>query len=149
VTTYTGVGSPKQLMEGSTHTFQEQIHVADSSKVDREADRAGLAVRHEDQHDRTAGEGPEGVEILHVHLAGTDLDFVIVRPGDLLDDAGTGRVNAGVSIPYSAGSRDDVAAFIAASLFYPGLNRTDVELTAGTTPIDEALTALAPRPWRP
>ena len=84
-----------------------------------------------------------------VYLAGTDLDFLIVRPGDLLDDAGTGRVNAGVSIPYGAVPRDDVAAFIAASLFRPDLNRTDVELTAGDTPIDEAVAALAPRPWRP
>ena len=84
-----------------------------------------------------------------IHLAGTDLDFLIVRPGDLLDDAGTGRVNAGVSIPYGAVPRDDVAAFIATTLFRPELNRTDVELTAGDTPIDEAVAALAPRPWRP
>jgi uncharacterized protein YbjT (DUF2867 family) len=83
------------------------------------------------------------------YLAGTDLDFLIVRPGDLLDEAGTGRVNAGISIPYGAVPRDDVAAFIAASLFHPDLNRTDVELTAGDTPIDEAVAALAPRPWRP
>ncbi len=82
-----------------------------------------------------------------VHLAGTDLDFLIVRPGDLLDDHGTGRVNAGVSIPYGAVPRDDVAAFIAASLFHPALNRTDVELTAGGTPIDEAVAALAARPF--
>ncbi len=84
-----------------------------------------------------------------IHLAGTGLDFLIVRPGDLLDDAGTGRVKAGVSIPYGAVPRDDVAAFIATTLFRPDLNRTDVELTAGDTPIDEAVAALAPRPWRP
>ncbi len=83
-----------------------------------------------------------------VHLASTDLDFLIVRPGTLLDDAGTGRVNAGVSIPYGAVPRDDVAAFIAASLFHPDLNRTDIELTAGSTPIEEAVANLAPRPWR-
>ena len=84
-----------------------------------------------------------------IHLAGTDLDFLIVRPGDLLDDAGTGRVNAGVSIPYGAVPRDDVAAFIATTLFCADLNRTDVELTAGDTPIDKAVASLAPRPWRP
>ncbi len=84
-----------------------------------------------------------------IHLAGTDLDFLIVRPGDLLDDAGTGRVNAGVSIPYGAVPRDDVAAFIAACLFNPDLNRTDIELTAGTTSIDEAVATLAPRRWLP
>ena len=84
-----------------------------------------------------------------VYLAGTDLDFLIVRPGDLLDDPGTGRVNVGVSIAYGAVPRDDVAAFIAASLFHPDLNRTDVELTAGDTPVDEAVSALTPRSWRP
>ncbi len=84
-----------------------------------------------------------------IHLAGTDLDFLIVRPGDLLDDAGTGRIHAGVSIPYGAVPRADVAAFIATTLLRPELNRTDVELTAGDTPIDEAVAALAPRPWRP
>ena len=84
-----------------------------------------------------------------IHLAGTDLDFLIVRPGDLLDDDGTGHVDAGVSIPYRAVPRDDVAAFIAAAVFYPALNRTAVELTAGDRSIDEALASLSPRPWRP
>lgn len=83
------------------------------------------------------------------HLAGTDLDFLIVRPGDLLDTAGTGRVSAGMSIPYGAVPRDDVAAFIATSLFHPDLNRADIELTAGDTPIAEAVAGLAPRPWKP
>jgi len=84
-----------------------------------------------------------------VYLAATDLDWLILRPGDLLDDPGTGRVNAGVSIPYGAVPRDDVAVFIAASLFHPTLNRTDIELTAGDVPIHEAITHLSPRPWRP
>ncbi len=83
-----------------------------------------------------------------IHLAATDLDFLIVRPGDLLEDPGTGRVHAGVSIPYGAVPRDDVAAFIASSLFHPGLNRTAVELTTGDLPIEDAIAALAPRPWR-
>ena len=82
-----------------------------------------------------------------IHLASTDLDYLIVRPGDLLDETGTGRVNAGVSIAYSAVPRDDVAAFIAAILFRPDLNRTDIELTAGDTPIEDAVAALSPRPW--
>ncbi len=84
-----------------------------------------------------------------IHLAGTDLDFLIVRPGNLVDGAGTGRINAGVSIPYGAVPRDDVAAFIAVTLFDPDINRTDVELTAGETPIEEAVAALRPRPYRP
>ena len=83
-----------------------------------------------------------------VHLAATDLDWLIVRPGDLLDDRGTGRVTAGVSIPYGSVPRDDVAAFIAACLFEPDLNRTDVELTGGDVAIPDAIARLTPRPWR-
>jgi len=83
------------------------------------------------------------------HLAATDLDFLIVRPGTLLDAAGTGRVQAGVTIPYGTVPRDAVAAFIVASLFPAELNRTAVELTTGDVPIADAVAALAPRRWRP
>ncbi|WP_210251872.1 NAD(P)H-binding protein [Agrobacterium tumefaciens] len=44
-----------------------------------------------------------------VHLAESELDWVILRPGTLLDDAGQGLVRAGVAIPYGDVSRDDVA----------------------------------------
>ena len=82
-----------------------------------------------------------------VHLAASDLDWLILRPGVLLDDAGTGFVQAGPSIAYGAVPRDDVAAFIAASIFEPHLNRTDIELTAGPVPIPEAIAHLTPRAW--
>lgn len=81
------------------------------------------------------------------YLAGTDLDWLIVRPGSLVDDPGTGRVNAGVAIPYGSVARDDVASFLAATLFHPNLNRTAVELTAGDLPIAQAIDRLSPRPW--
>ncbi len=84
-----------------------------------------------------------------VRLAASNLDWLILRPGVLLDDRGTGLVNAGTSIAYGAVPRDDVAAFIAASIFEPDLNRTDIELTAGGVRIPEAIARLAPRPWHP
>ena len=84
-----------------------------------------------------------------VHLAGTDLDWLIVRPGTLLDDAGTGRVRAGVAIPYDSVPRDDVAAFLSAALFHPDLSRTAIELTTGDVPVAEAVISVTPRPWRP
>ncbi len=83
-----------------------------------------------------------------VYLAGSDLDWLIVRPGTLLDDPGTGHVRAGVAIPYGSIPRDDVAAFLAAALFHPGVDRTAVELTAGDEPVADAVTELAPRLWR-
>lgn len=83
------------------------------------------------------------------HLAGTDLDWLIVRPGTLVDDPGTGRVAAGAAVEYGDVPRDDVGAFLAAALFAPGLNRVIVELTTGAVPVLDAVASLAHRPWNP
>ena len=77
-----------------------------------------------------------------VYLTRTGLDWVIVRPGTLLDTPGTGHVTAGPAVEYGDIHRDDVAAFIAATLHTPTLTRTIVELTSGDTPIADAVTAL-------
>ena len=78
-----------------------------------------------------------------IHLAESDLDWVILRPGTLVDDAGNGMVRAGLAIPYGDVSRDDVAATLAELVEQPDVNRTIIELTAGSTPVDEAVGKLA------
>jgi len=83
--------------------------------------------------------------VADVSLAATDLDWLIVRPGTLSDDDGTGRINAGAAIKYGKIPRGDVAAFLAESLFTPSLNRVTVEITAGDMSISEALARLQPR----
>lgn len=83
-----------------------------------------------------------------VHLAASDLNYVIVRPGTLVDAPGTGLVTARTSVAYGDIPRDDVAAFIAAGLFAPGLDRTSVEITAGDVPIDDAVADLRPEAHR-
>lgn len=77
-----------------------------------------------------------------VHLVGTDLDWVIVRPGTLRDEPGDGLVTAGLAIEYGDVRRDNVAAFIAAVLDEPAVSRVIVELTDGDTPVAEAVAAL-------
>lgn len=77
-----------------------------------------------------------------VYLAGTELDWLIVRPGTLRDEPGDGRVTAGLAIEYGDVSRDNVAAFIEAALHEPALKRTIVELTDGATPVAEAIARL-------
>ncbi len=77
-----------------------------------------------------------------VHLAGTGLDWVIVRPGTLLDEPGDGRVTAGPAIEYGDVRRDNVAAFLAAVLADSAVSHEIVELTDGSTPVNEAVTAL-------
>ena len=82
-----------------------------------------------------------------VHLAASDLDFLAIRPGALVDDGGTGLVNAGIAVGYGDVPRDDVAAFIAAALFSPGLNRVAIEVTAGEQPIEDAIAGLQARTY--
>ncbi|MGP5727291.1 NAD(P)H-binding protein [Arthrobacter rhombi] len=99
-----------------------------------------------------AGRGPDSPEAFEhymrikkdadVHVAATGLEWLIVRPGTLVDTAGTGRVTAGPAIPYGTIPRADVAAFIDAALAEPSLRRAVVELTGGNTPVAEAVTAL-------
>lgn len=73
-----------------------------------------------------------------VHLAASALDWVILRPGTLLDTPGTGEVRAGLAIPYGSIARDDVAGFLAALVDRPEISRQIIELTEGDTPIELA-----------
>ncbi|MCO5787930.1 NAD-dependent dehydratase [Pseudomonas sp. G11-1] len=77
-----------------------------------------------------------------VHLAESDLDWVILRPGTLLDSPGTGKVRAGLAIPYGDVPREDVAATLLALIEQPAVNRMIVELTGGDTPVADAIQSL-------
>jgi uncharacterized protein YbjT (DUF2867 family) len=74
-------------------------------------------------------------------LPRTALDTVIVRPGRLTDERGTGRVTLGHGLELADVPRDDVAAVLAAIL---GSDKADdvVELVGGQTPVDDAVAAL-------
>lgn len=78
-----------------------------------------------------------------VALAATDLDWVILRPGTLLNTPGTGQVRTGVAIPYGDVSRDDVAGVIAELLRRPEVTRVIMELTEGDTPVVDAVAGMA------
>lgn len=72
-----------------------------------------------------------------VYLAISGLDWVILRPGTLSEDAGTGFVNVGAAIPYGEIPRDDVAACLAELVEHPETSNVILELTSGTTPIQD------------
>lgn len=98
------------------------------------------------------GERSEGFEnyirvkkLADAHLVASGLDYVILRPGTLSDAAGTGKVQADLAIPYGTVPRDDVAEALAGIVEAPKLSRIIIELTAGDTPIAEALSRLTPR----
>ncbi|HDJ1439126.1 TPA: SDR family oxidoreductase [Serratia rubidaea] len=78
-----------------------------------------------------------------VHLAASPLDWVILRPGTLTNDAGSGRINAGLAIPYGLIPREDVATTLAALIDTPAVSRKIIEVTAGDTPALQAMQALA------
>jgi uncharacterized protein YbjT (DUF2867 family) len=77
-----------------------------------------------------------------VELARTELDWVILRPSSLTEGAGTGAVSLGAAEIHTEISRDDVAATIAALVEFVQVRRRVLELTAGCTPIGDAVKAL-------
>jgi uncharacterized protein YbjT (DUF2867 family) len=71
------------------------------------------------------------------------LDWLILRPGALTDDPGTGTVRLGPPrVGHSAVTRDDVAAVLLALLDEPRLRRRTLELVGGPTPVIDAVAAL-------
>lgn len=75
-------------------------------------------------------------------LRASDLEYTIVRPGSLTDDAATGRVRIAERLDPGTVTRADVAAVLAACLDEPTTIRRTFDLLAGETPIDEALRAI-------
>jgi uncharacterized protein YbjT (DUF2867 family) len=75
-------------------------------------------------------------------LRASGLDATVVRPGGLTNDAGTGQVALGESLPRGQVSRDDVAAVLAAVLDSPNTIGKTLDLIGGDTPIAEAVKAV-------
>ena len=73
----------------------------------------------------------------------TSLDWTIVRPGGLTNDAATGRVTAAESTGRGSIPRADVAAVLVAVLDEPRTAGESFDLISGETPIAEAVAALA------
>jgi len=75
-------------------------------------------------------------------LAGSDLDWTILRPSGLTTETGTGRIETSLG-GASAGSvtRADVALVVAETLARPRLAGATVELNNGEVPVAEALAA--------
>ena len=76
-------------------------------------------------------------------LRSRDLDWTVVRPGGLTNDPGTGKVLLDDKTGYGRISRDDVALVLAGLCSNPASIGRTLELIAGDTPVDEALTNLA------
>ncbi|RLK60170.1 NAD(P)-binding oxidoreductase [Actinokineospora cianjurensis] len=75
-------------------------------------------------------------------LRARDLDWTIVRPGRLSDDAPTGRVSLGAATAPGVVSRADVAAVLVAVLDEPRSAGLTLELVGGDVPVVESVAAV-------
>ncbi|AWB91906.1 NAD(P)H-binding protein [Aeromicrobium chenweiae] len=95
--------------------------------------------------------GPDFDHYIHVKktadiaLVRSELDWVILRPSALQDEPGRGTVSLGPAEIHEEVPRADVAATLAALVHEPGISRQILELTAGSTPINEAVIRNVPK----
>ncbi|MFG2657850.1 NAD(P)H-binding protein [Streptomyces sp. NPDC048425] len=75
--------------------------------------------------------------------ARTGLDWTILRPGMLTNDAGTGLVRLEASTGRGTVPRDDVAAVLAELVETPATAGLTLELISGSTPVTVAVRAIA------
>jgi uncharacterized protein YbjT (DUF2867 family) len=75
-------------------------------------------------------------------VAESGLEYTIVRPGGLTDDAASGRVELGAQLDRGQIPRADVAAILAACLERPHTIGWTFEAIAGETPLELALESL-------
>jgi len=101
--------------------------------------------------DREPPEGTDPVFAAYLRAKGaadadvrsrTGLEWTILRPGRLTDDAGTGRVALSESTGRGDVTRDDVAAVLAALLTEPGTAGRTLELINGDARIADAIKAV-------
>jgi uncharacterized protein YbjT (DUF2867 family) len=95
---------------------------------------------------------PSGDDVFQVYLQAkaeadaavmaTDRSWVIIRPGPLVNDQGTGRVRLETEPFRDQVTRDDVAAVLAAAIADPALDHTIVYLANGEEPIEQAIAAI-------
>ncbi|KQV74282.1 NAD-dependent dehydratase [Aeromicrobium sp. Root344] len=74
-----------------------------------------------------------------IALRDSDLDWTIIRPGGLTDDAPTGQVELADKVERGQVPRADVAAVIVAALDEPATINRQWELVSGKHPIDDAI----------
>lgn len=75
-------------------------------------------------------------------LQQSDLDYTIIRPGGLLNEAGTGKVSIGENLEHSTIPREDVASMIIACLEHEHTYHRSFDLVSGSITIDEAVQQL-------
>ena len=125
-------GGAVKLIEAAQHEGIRRYAIVSSVGADHpeEAGGGGFAVYLQAKHDADE------------KLRESGLDYTIVRPGGLTDDAGTGKVSIAQHLERSEIPRDDVAAVLLAVLGNDRAIGKDFDLVSGDTPVDEAVASL-------
>jgi cytosine deaminase len=136
---------------GSGSARKDTMDYGGAVKLIEAAKRNGIA-RYAIVSSMGADAGAAGDDTFQVYLRAkgraddalreSGLDWTVIRPGGLTNDAGTGRVNLAASVPRGQVSRDDVAQVIAEVLSTPGTIGKTADLIAGDVPVAEAVQAL-------
>ena len=75
-------------------------------------------------------------------LVKSSLDWVILRPGTLLDEDSDDKVSLDYALTYGSVKRGNVANTLAALIAKPTIRRQIIELTDGDEPLSEAIERL-------
>eukprot|EP00752_Nemacystus_decipiens_P018808 g16864.t1 len=75
-------------------------------------------------------------------LVASGLDWVILRPGALVSEDGSGLVNANLAVPFGEVARGNVAAMLAELIDTPEIAREIIELTDGDVAVKDAVQML-------
>ncbi|MET9603910.1 SDR family oxidoreductase [Streptomyces sp. NPDC006512] len=136
-----GVGRKETVDLGAATLFAD---AAERARVRRflMVSSMGADARHEgdevfDVYLRAKGEADE---YLRTRLG---LEWTILRPGSLTDDAGTGAVRLEARTGRGSVPRDDVAAVLAELVETPATAGLTLELISGSTPVSVAVKDMA------
>jgi uncharacterized protein YbjT (DUF2867 family) len=119
------------------------IEAAQFARVRRYVIVSAMGVNHPDRWSEQMRPYYQAKAEADAQVEASGLDYTIVRPGGLTDEAGTGRIDAALLLERSGQiPREDVAATLVACLDEAATVGKALDVLAGETPIAEALRAL-------
>jgi uncharacterized protein YbjT (DUF2867 family) len=138
-----GGGSAEATTSIDGHGVSKSIAAAQAAGVHR---FIMVSVFPEAWRERPRSEGFEHYLAVKKHadveLAASGLEWVILRPAELTDGAGSGRVSLSRALIHTTVARENVAMTLTELVHHPEVSRLILELTDGASRVPEAIQAL-------
>lgn len=102
----------------------------------------GIQHFHDDNHLPWMDEWKEYSAAMYygdMYILNSNLDFTIIRPENLTNESGIGKVTLGQNLPHKYSSRANVAATVVASLENDNTIKKAFDMMDGDTPVNEAV----------